>query len=56
MADNNKCAGILAKFFLKDFQRLNIEVIGRLVQNQEVSGLGKEARQNHAVSFTAGER
>ena len=37
MAHEEKCAGIALQQCLKQFQRLDIEIVGGLIQNQHIS-------------------
>ena len=41
---------------LEPFQRLDVEVVGRLVEQQQVGVAGERARQRGACQLTAGER
>ena len=41
MADDQNRAVIIGNHFLKQFQRFNIQIIGRLIKNQKIMGLGK---------------
>jgi hypothetical protein len=39
----------------EQFQRLAVQIVGRLVEDQEVGGLGEELGQQQPVAFPAGE-
>jgi len=54
--DHQQGAGIARQVILKPQQRFEIEVVGRLVQHQQVRGLDEEAREMRAHDPAAGER
>ena len=56
VADEDDGAGIGAEHFLQHVQRFQIEVVGGLVQHQQVGGLGERARQHQAAALAAGQR
>ena len=45
MADQEDRAGVLLQQLLQQFQRIDIQIIGRLVQHQHIRRLGEQARQ-----------
>ena len=53
MADNQDGAVIIGNHLLQQIQRFHIQIIGRLVQHQEIMRLGKQFRQQQAVLFAA---
>ena len=38
---------------LEQFERLDVEIVGRLVEHQEIRRPGEQSRQEQAVAFTA---
>ena len=56
MADQEHGAGIVAEHLLQHVEGLQIEVVGRLVQHQQVGGLRQRAGQHQAAALAAGER
>ncbi len=55
MADQEHRAVVVLQQFFQHLQRLDIEVVGRLVQNQHIRGAGKQACQQQAVALAAGQ-
>jgi len=55
MADQNNRAGKLLQGLEKNFDGLDIEMIGGLVENEEIQGLGQEGGQHHPTFFSARE-
>ena len=56
MAHQQQRAGKLAHQFLEQLQRVDVEVVGRLVHHQQVGGTREQSRQQQAVAFAAGQR
>ncbi len=56
VAYQQHCAGVVLQQVLQQFQRIYIQIVGRLVQHQQVRRLAEQARQQQAVAFAAGER
>ena len=56
MADQQHCARVVTQEILQQIQRLDVEVIGRLVQHQEVGIARHDPRQQQTRLFTARER
>ena len=52
MADQKHRSIVLLQKIFQQFQRIDIEVIGRLVQHQHVGRSGKQACQQQPVAFT----
>ena len=55
MADQDYGAFVVTEHFLEHVKRFEIEIVGRLVQNQKVGGLCQRARQHQSAAFAAGE-
>src|SRR5207253_1222137 len=55
MADQDHGAFIVAEHFLEHVKRFEIEIVGRLVQNEKVGGLCQRARQHQSAALAAGE-
>ena len=53
MADQDHGAFIVAEHLLEHIERFQIEIIGRLVQHQQVGGLGQRPRQHQAAALAA---
>jgi hypothetical protein len=56
MADDQDGAIIIGNDFLQQIQRLQIEIVGWLVQHQQVGMAGKFARKQEPRAFAARER
>ena len=56
VADHQRRAGELRQPRLKPHRRLEVEMVGRLVQQQQVGGGEQHGRQRHAHAPAAGER
>jgi len=54
MADEDDGAGVIGKQFLQKIERFDIEIVGRLVEHQQVGRLGKRAGEHDAAPFAAG--
>ena len=55
VGDGDQCAGILRQMLLQPFHGLGVEVVGGLVQQQDVGLLQQQPAQGHAAAFTAGQ-
>ena len=55
VADEDDGAGIVAQHFLQHVERLEVEIVGRLVEHQQVRGLGQRARQHQPAALAARE-
>ena len=55
MADQDYGAFVVTEHFLEHVKRFEIEVVGRLVQNEKVGGLCQRARQHQSPALAAGE-
>ena len=49
-------AGIVGDHLLQEVERLEVEVVGRLVEHQQVRGRGERAGEHEAAALAAGER
>ena len=56
MTDHEDRAAVFQEPVFEEFERLRIEVVGRLIQDQDIGGEDEELRQKEAVAFTARER
>src|SRR5436190_9425398 len=56
VADDEQCAVVFDEAFLERFQRLNIEVVGRLVEHEQIRRPREELRKDHAVALAARQR
>ena len=56
MAHEEERAVVLHQQFFQQLQRLDVEVVGRLVQHQHVGRPREQARQQQTVALAAGER
>ena len=55
MADQQQRARIVQQQVFEQLQGLDIQIVGRLIQHQQVGRQGKQARQQEAVAFPAGQ-
>ena len=55
MTDEHECAAAARQFAFQPFNRRQIEVVGWLVEQQDVRGGGKCARECRAARLTAGQ-
>ena len=55
MTDQQQGTVIVHQQFFKQLQRFHIQIIGRLVHNQQVRRLRKQPRQQQAIALTAGQ-
>ena len=56
MGDDHHRAGIVLQEALQPGDRLGIEMVGRLVEQQQVGTLQQQPAQRHAAALTAGQR
>ena len=56
MADEEHGAGVVAQQFFQQFLRVDVQIVGRLVQHQNVGGVGEQFGQQKAVALAAGKR
>ena len=56
MADQDHRAGIIAERLFQHVERFKIEVVGRLVEHQQIRRFRQRTRQHHAAALAAGER
>ena len=55
MADQEQRAGVFLQRRLQQLERLDVEVVGRLVQHQQVRRPREQAREQQAVALAARE-
>ena len=55
MADEQDRAGIVAEQFLQEIERLDVEIVGRLVEHQQVGRLRQRAREHQPPALAAGQ-
>jgi hypothetical protein len=53
--DHDRAAGEVQQRFLERAQRLDVEVVGRLVEQQHVAAALQQLREVHAVALAAGQ-
>ena len=56
MADEEHRAGIRLQQLLEQLERVDVEVVGRLVEDEHVGRQREQAREQHAVALAARER
>src|SRR5207237_6254671 len=56
VADDDGAAGVVEQRLLERAQRVDVEVVGRLVEQQQVRAFLQELGEMHAIAFAAGER
>ena len=56
VADHQHGAAELHQPLLEQFERLRVEVVGRLVEHDHIGGLGEVPCQKHAVAFATGKK
>ena len=56
MADHEDGAGIVLQQLFEQLQRLDVEVVGRLVEHQHIGRLGEQTRQQQAVALAPRQR
>src|SRR5207302_607416 len=54
VADDDKCAAAVVEFALQPFDGGEIEMVGRLVQQENIGRRRQHARQRYAAGFAAG--
>jgi hypothetical protein len=52
VADQKHRAFEFEEDFLEQFERFDIEVVGRLIKHQEISRPSEKSRENGAIHFT----
>jgi len=55
VADQQHRAGVIGQLLLQQVERLQIEIVGRLVENQQVRRAGEGAGQGEPGSLAAGQ-
>ena len=55
VADQQHGAGIVAEHVLEHVERFQVEIVGRLVEHQQVRRLGERLRQHQAAALAAGQ-
>ena len=55
MADQDHRALVVAEHVLEHVERFEVEIVGRLVQHQQVRGLGQRAGQHQPAALAARE-
>ncbi len=55
MADHDDCAGVIFEVFADDFLGVGVEVVGRLVEDDEVRALEEDFAEGDAGFFAGGE-
>jgi len=55
MADEQDRAAVIQKPLFQEFERFRVEVVGRLVENQDVRGDAEEFGKKEAIVFAPGE-
>ena len=53
MADQQQRAVIVGQHFLQQIQGIHVEIVGGLVQHQQIGGLGQQLGQQEACPFPA---
>ena len=56
VADQQHCAFVVGDHFLQQVEGLQIKVVGRLVEHQQVAGVGEALGQRQAVALTPRKR
>ena len=56
MADQNHGAGVILQQRFEQFEGVDVEIVGRLVENEQVGGPREQAREQQAVAFAARQR
>ena len=56
MADQQHGARVILQQRFEQFQRVDVEVVGGLVEHQHVRRLAEQSRQQQAIAFAAGQR
>ncbi len=55
MADNQQGPFVVAEHFLQKIERFEIEIVGRLVENEEIGGPRQDPREHEPSAFAARE-
>jgi len=55
VADQEQCARVILQSGFQQLERFDVEVVGGLVEHQDVGGAREEAREEQAVPLAAGE-
>ena len=56
MADEEDCPVVVLQKVLEQFQGVDIEVVSRLVQHQNIRRTSEQSRQQQAISLASGQR
>ena len=56
VADDDSAPGKVFESFFESAHRVDIEIVGRLVKEQDVCALLEHAREMHAIALAAGKR
>lgn len=56
MAHEKQGAGVVLQQVVQQFQGLDVQVVGLLVQHQHIGGAAERARQQQAVALAAGNK
>ena len=56
MADQQHGAGVILQQRFEQFQRIDVEIVGRLVEYEHVRRLAEQSRQQQAIAFASGQR
>ena len=55
VADQQQRAFVVVQHVLQQVERVDVEIVGRLVEHEQVARLGERARQEQAVALAAGQ-
>src|SRR6185437_13603513 len=55
MAHEQQRAGVVLQLLLEQLEGLDVEIVGRLVEHQQIGGLGEEPREQQPVALATGE-
>ena len=53
MADDDQRARIFAELFLEDFERFDVEIVGRLIEHEQVGRAREQLGKDDAIAFAA---
>lgn len=53
MTDHEDRAAVFEEPVFEEFQRFCIEIVGRLIQDEDIGGEDEKLRQKEAIAFTA---
>ena len=56
VADEQQGSLVVGQQLFQKLERLDVEIVGRLIENQHVCRLSENFRQQQAIAFAAGER